>query len=163
MIKLKGTDNMLDIYTVAFFGHRYIDNPFKVEETLEEQIRKLINEKEYVDFLVGRNGEFDQCVSSTVLRVRKNVRDDNSALVLVLPYPTAEYLNNENYFYDYYTDIEISHAASVAHPKSAIQIRNREMVDRADLVICYIEHEKGGAWQTVKYAIEQGKPIIYIR
>ena len=62
---------MLEIFTVAFFGHRYIDNPFKVEELLEEQIRKLINEKEYVDFLVGRNGEFDQCVSSTVLRVRK--------------------------------------------------------------------------------------------
>ena len=54
--------NMLDIYTVAFFGHRYIDNLFKVEELLEEQIRKLINEKEYVDFLVGRNGDFDQCV-----------------------------------------------------------------------------------------------------
>ena len=78
---------MLDIFTVAFFGHRYIDNPLKVEELLEEQIRKLINEKEYVDFVVGRNGEFDQCVSSTVLRVRKNVRDDNSALVLMLPYP----------------------------------------------------------------------------
>ena len=115
---------MLDIYTVAFFGHRYIDNPFKVEELLEEQIRKLINEKEYVDFIVGRNGEFDQCVSSTVLRVRKNVRDDNSALVLMLPYPTAEYLNNEEYFHNYYTDVEISCAASMAHPKSAIQIRN---------------------------------------
>ncbi len=36
---------MLEIFTVAFFGHRYIDNPFKVEELLEEQIRKLINEK----------------------------------------------------------------------------------------------------------------------
>ena len=82
---------MLDIFTVAFFGHRYIDNPLKVEELLEEQIRRLINEKEYVDFLVGRNGEFDQCVSSTVLRVQKNIRDDNSALVLMLPYPTAEY------------------------------------------------------------------------
>ena len=144
---------MLDIFTVAFFGHRYIDNPLKVEELLEEQIRKLINEKEYVDFVVGRNGEFDQCVSSTVLRVRKNVRDDNSALVLVLPYPTAEYLNNEEYFYNYYTDVEISYEASKVHPKSAIQIRNREMVDRADLIICYIEHEKGGAWQTVQYAI----------
>ena len=151
---------MLEIFTVAFFGHRYIDNPLKVEELLEERIRKLINENEYVDFLVGRNGEFDQCVSSTALRVRKNVRNDNSALVLVLPYPTAEYLNNENYFYDYYTDVEISHAASVAHPKSAIQIRNREMVDRADLIICYIEHEKGGAWQTVQYAIKQGKTVI---
>ena len=124
---------MFEIYTVAFFGHRYIDNITKVENLLEEQIRKLIEDNEYVDFLVGRNGDFDQCVSSSVLRVRKNHRDDNSALVLVLPYPTAEYLNNENYFHDYYTDIEISRAASMAHPKSAIQIRNREMADRADL------------------------------
>lgn len=151
---------MLDIYTVAFFGHRYIDNLFKVEELLEEQIRKLINEKEYVDFLVGRNGDFDQCVSSTVLRVRKNVRDDNSSLILVLAYPTAEYLNNEEYFHDYYSDVDISYAASKAHPKSAIQIRNREMVDKADLIICYIEKEEGGAWQTLKYAKDKEKAII---
>ena len=151
---------MLEIYSVAFFGHRYIDNPLKVEELLEEQIRKLINEKEYVDFLVGRNGEFDQCVSSSVLRARKNYRDDNSSLVLMLPYATAEHLNNEEYFHDYYTDVEISYKASKAHPKSAIQIRNREMVDRADLVICYIEHNAGGAYNTVKYASEQNKPII---
>ena len=151
---------MLDIYTVAFFGHRYIDNLFKVEELLEEQIRKLINEKEYVDFLVGRNGDFDQCVSSTVLRVRKNVRDDNSSLILVLPYPTAEYLNNEEYFHDYYSDVDISYAASKAHPKSAIQIRNREMVDRADLIICYIGKEEGGAWQTLKYAKDEEKAIV---
>lgn len=151
---------MLELFTVAFFGHRYIDNPLKVEDLLEEQIRKLINEKEYVDFLVGRNGEFDQCVSSTVLRVRMNVGDDNNSLVLVLPYPTAEYINNQNYFEDYYSDIEISYVASKAHPKSAIQIRNREMVDRADLVICYIEHNEGGAYKTVKYASEQNKPVI---
>ena len=151
---------MLNIFTVAFFGHRYVDNIINVENLLEEQIRRLIDENEYVDFLVGRNGDFDRCVSSSVLRVRKNHRDDNSALVLVLPYPTAEYLNNENYFHEYYTDIEISSTASVAHPKSAIQIRNREMVDRADLIICYIEHEKGGAWQTVEYAIKQGKTVI---
>ena len=150
---------MINIFTVAFFGHRYVDNIIRIEDLLEEQIRKLIDENEYVDFLVGRNGDFDQCVSSSVLRVRKKYRDDNSALVLVLPYPTAEYLSNETYFHDYYTDVEISYVASVAHPKSAIQIRNREMVDRADLVICYIEHEKGGAWQTVEYAMKQGKPV----
>ena len=151
---------MLDIYTVAFFGHRYIDNLFKVEEFLEEQIRKLINEKEYVDFLVGRNGDFDQCASSTVLRVRKNVRDDNSSLILVLPYPTAEYLNNETYFHDYYSDVEISYAASKAHPKSAIQIRNREMVDRADLIICFVERNSGGAYKTIEYAKKQNKIVV---
>ena len=151
---------MLDIFTVAFFGHRYIDNLFKVEELLEEQIRKLITEQEYIDFLVGRNGDFDQCASSTVLRVRKNVRDDNSSLILVLPYPTAEYLNNEVYFHDYYSDVDISYAASKSHPKSAIQIHNREMVDKADLIICFIEENTGGAWQTIQYAIAQEKNII---
>lgn len=151
---------MLNIYTVAFFGHRYIDNPLKVEELLEIEIRKLIKEKEYVEFLVGRNGDFDRCVTSAVLRVRKNVRADNSSLVLILPYPTAEYLNNEQYFHDYYTDVEISYEASKAHPKSAIQIRNREMVDRANLVICYIEENRGGALKTVQYAIRKGKDII---
>lgn len=115
MIKLKGMGYVLDIYTVAFFGHRYIDNPLKVEALLEEQIRKLIDEKEYVDFLVGRNGEFDQCASSTVLRVQKNVRDDNNGLVLVLPYPTADYLNNEESFHNYYTDVEISYGANTIY------------------------------------------------
>ena len=151
---------MLNIYTVAFFGHRYIDNPFLIEERLEEQIYKLLSKHEYVDFLVGRNGDFDQYVSSTVLRVRKRYRDDNSSLILILPYPTAEYLNNEESFHNYYTEVEISYAASKAHPKSAIQIRNREMVDRADLIICAIEKETGGAWQTVQYAMKQEKPVI---
>lgn len=153
---------MLEICTVAFFGHRYIDNIYRVEKILENQIRKLLDENEYVDFLVGRNGDFDQCASSSVFRVRRDYRDYNSSLVLVLPYPTAEYLNSEEYFEKYYSEIEISYAAAKAHPKAAIQIRNREMVDRASMIICYIEKKKGGAWQTVEYAIKQGKKIINI-
>ena len=153
---------MLDIFTVAFFGHRYLDNPLCIEDLLEEQIRKLIGEKEYVDFLVGRNGEFDQCVVSSVIRVQKNFRDDNSSLVLVLPYPTVEYTNNKKHFEKYYSEIEVSYAASKAHPKSSIQIRNREMIDKANLIICYIEHNQGGAYDAIKYAIKQYKPIINI-
>ena len=86
--------------------------------------------------------------------------NSNSSLVLVLPYARAEYLNNEESYHDYYSDVEISYAASKAHPKAAIQIRNREMVDRADLILCCIEREKGGAWQTVQYAIKQEKTVI---
>lgn len=149
----------MDIFTVAFFGHRYIDNPYRIEERLEEHIHRLLAEKEYVDFLVGRDGEFDQFASSAVLRVRKRYRNDNSSLVLVLPYARAEYLNNEESYHDYYSDVEISYEASKAHPKAAIQIRNREMVDRADLILCCIEREEGGAWQTVQYAKQQGKTV----
>ena len=150
----------MEIFTVAFFGHRYIDNPFRIEERLEEHIYRLLAEKEYVDFLVGRDGEFDQFASSAVLRLRKRYRDDNSSLILVLPYARAEYLNNEETYHNYYSEVEISYEASKAHPKAAIQIRNREMVDRADLILCCIEREQGGAWQTIQYAIKQGKTVI---
>lgn len=75
----------MDTFSVAFFGHRYIDNFFVVESKLEEVVRDLLRSKEYVEFLVGRNGDFDQMVSSTVLRMKRSVRDDNSALRLVLP------------------------------------------------------------------------------
>lgn len=152
----------MELFTVAFFGHRYIDNMLAVEERLEEIIRSLMRDKEYVDFVVGRNGDFDQYVSSTVLRCKKNYRDDNSSLVLVLPYASAEYANNQDYYEEYYDDIEVSFEASKAHSKAAIQIRNREMVDRADLIVCYIERKNGGAYKTIQYAEKIGKPIINI-
>ena len=79
----------MNIFTVSFFGHRMIDNPFPVEEKLESLIRELLYSKEYVEFLMGRDGEFDQIVASTVRRCKRSVRDDNSALVLVLPYLIA--------------------------------------------------------------------------
>lgn len=150
----------MNIFTVSFFGHRMIERPFLIEQRLESLIRQLINTKEYVDFLVGRSGDFDQYASSAVLRTRKAIGDHNSSLTLVLPYPTAEYLNNQGSFEDYYNYIEVSDAASAAHHKAAFQIRNREMVDRSDLIVCCIERESGGAWQTVKYAMEQGKTVI---
>ena len=153
-------NNLFKTYTVAFFGHRYIDNPHIIEILLQKHIKKLICEKEYVDFLVGRNGEFDQCTSSVIIRMQKSIRADNSSLVLVLPYLTAEYLNNKEYYHKYYSNVEISYAASKAHPKSAIQIRNKEMVDRADLVICYVEKYNGGAYKTMQYALEQNKQVI---
>ena len=153
---------MLNIYTVSFFGHRQIDNFTAVEQRLEELIRELIATKEYVEFLVGRNGEFDQMAASTVLRMRRVLRDDNSALVLVLPYPTAEFLNNQTAFENYYTDIEVSDAAARGHFKSAIQRRNREMVDRSDLIVCCIERKTGGAYQTVQDAKKMEKHIVNV-
>ena len=37
------------------------------------------------------------------------------------------------------------------------------MVDRSDLVICCIERNKGGAYQTMQYARRLEKKIINIR
>ena len=80
----------MDLFTVSSFGHRIVPEFREAEERVESLIHTLLLEKEYVEFLVGRNGDFDQIVSSAVKRQQRRVRDDNSALILVLPYPTAE-------------------------------------------------------------------------
>ena len=150
----------MNTYTVSFFGHRIIENALGIENRLERLIRTLLREHEYIEFLVGRDGEFDQLVSSTIRRCKRECRSDNSSHIWVLPYVTAEYRDNEESFRDYYDENEVCEAAAGGHYKNAHQTRNRAMVDKSDLVVFCIQHEKGGAWQTMKYAKKQGKNYI---
>lgn len=148
------------VFTVSFFGHRQIDNLLKIEQQLENIVRELLLNKEYVEFLVGRSGEFDLLVSSVIHKCKRTVRNDNSAFVLVLPYLTAEYKNNEEGFCNYYDEIEICEQSGWKHYKSVYQIRNRSMVDRSDMVVLYVKHFSGGAYQTMKYAIKSNTKYI---
>ena len=150
----------MKVFTVSFFGHRRIYNSYKIEERLETIIKELLSQKEYVEFLVGRNGDFDFIVSSAISRIRKEYYEHNSSLVLILPYMIAEYRDNIKTFSEYYDEIEISLEASNAHYKSAIRIRNKEMVDRSDLVICYVENSRGGAYNALCYAKKKNKVVI---
>ena len=150
----------MNVYTVSFFGHRMIDNALEIENRLDQLIRILLQEHEYVEFLVGQDGEFDQIVSSVIRRCKREYRSDNSAHIWVLPYLTAEFRDNEDSFRDYYDEIEICEAAAGSHYKNAHQARTRAMVDRSDLVVFCIQHESGGAWQTMKYAKKLGVPCV---
>ena len=152
----------MEIFTVSFFGHREIDNAVQVERNLEEKITELIRIKQYVEFLVGREGEFDILAASVVKRVKKQMDYGNCSLIWVLPYIKAEFRDNEKNYLEYYDDVEVCEQSAKAYFKSAMQIRNRAMVDRSDLVICCIQHKSGGAYKTVKYAEEQGVGIFFL-
>lgn len=146
----------MNIFTASFFGHRRLEEPFIIEEKLEKIIRELLTTKEYVEFLVGCDGEFDRLVSSTIRRCKRTIRDDNTALVLVLPYVTAEYRDNEKSFHEYYDEVEICAASAEKNFKASHQVRNRSMVNRSDMVIFFVEHSSGGAYQTMKDAARIG-------
>ena len=124
----------MEVFTVSFFGHRMIDDVLEIENRLEQLIRTLVREHEYVEFLVGRDGEFDQLVSSTIRHCKREYRSDNSAHVWVLPYPTADFRDNEDAYREYYDEIEICASSAGGHFKGAYQTRNREMVDRSNLI-----------------------------
>ena len=150
----------MEIYTVSFFGHRRVNNPIELEEKLKKIVENLIDSKEYVDFLVGRDGDFDMVVTSTIKRVKRYMDWGNSSLILILPYLTAEYRDNEKSFHDYYDDVEICAEAAGGHFKAAFQVRNRQMIDRSDLVISYVEHNSGGAYQAKRYAEKKEISVV---
>lgn len=150
----------MDTYTVSFFGHRQILDQLPIDRRLDALIRRLLLTKPYVEFLVGRDGEFDQLVSSAIRRAKRAVRADNSSHVWVLPYATAEYRNHAEDYHAYYDEVEICEAAAGSHFKAAFQARNRAMVNRSHLVVFCIDHQSGGAWQTFQYAQQQGIPYI---
>ena len=151
---------MFSVYTVCFFGHRQIDDFRLVEQKVKAFIDRLLNEHEYVEFLVGRDGEFDQLVTSAILRCRKRLDTANCSVVWVMPYLKSDYIKNRESYDSYYDSVELCELSANAHPKSAIQIRNRAMVDRSDLCVFYVTHKGGGAYQTLRYAEKVDANII---
>ena len=150
----------MDVYTVCFFGHRRIEQPLSIEKKLESLIGSLLHQKAYVEFLVGRDGEFDLLVSSVIHKCQREIRSDNSAHVWVLPYETSEYKCCSDDFHNYYNEIEICEAAAKSHYKAAISIRNQQMLDRSDLAVFFVAHNTGGAYRALCYAQKRNIPTI---
>lgn len=112
----------MEIYTVSFFGHREVEGAAEIESRLERLLHDLITQKQYVEFLVGWDGEFDLLVASAIRRAVKQYGYGNTSIILVLPYMKAEYRDNEQSYLGYYDEAEICSESSDAHYKSAIQV-----------------------------------------
>lgn len=146
-----------EIYRVSMIGHRIVED-FDIEEKLYNLFCNMLRTKEYVEIYLGRNGDFDIMAASVIKRIQKNFRDDNSVMILVLPYPVKDY----EYYEDYYDEIIIPDELHGVHPKAAITERNRWMVANADVLIAYIRNESGGTAACVRIAEQLGRKIIKI-
>lgn len=135
---------------------RRIDDFKTVEQKVEALVDKLLNEHEYIEFLVGCDGEFDQLVTSAILRCKKRLGSANCSVTWVMPYLKSDYIKNRDSYDTYYDSVEVCEQSAKAHPKSAILIRNRVMVDRSDLCVFCVTHKSGGAYQTLRYAEKAG-------
>ena len=149
---------MNDKLTVSLFGHRIIEDYNTVESKLYELLRIVMqNGSREMEFLVGRNGDFDLMAASVIRKLKKETGNENAFLTLVLPYETAELRNNTESFESYYDSIEICDSQNF---KFAIVARNRDMIDRSDMVVGYVKNESGGVYQSLKYAEKNQKRII---
>ena len=151
----------MDIFTVSLFGHREIDNFRLLEDKLKPIIKRLIQTKPYVAFLIGRNGEFDEYAASIIKQIQNEIGKENNDISLVLPYTVA----NLEYYEKYYDNIIIPESVYGVHPKAAITIKNQWMIEQSDFVLVYVERETGGAYTAMKYAEKLSRKIknLYTR
>ena len=146
----------MSIFTVSLFGHREIDDLWRLNDQLTPIIKELIQTKSYIVFLIGRNGEFDEYAASVIKLVQRELGKENSDMSLVLPYKVSDI----EYYEKYYDSIVIPESLFGAHPKSAITLKNRQMIEQSDLVIVYVKHNEGGAYTAMKYAEKLNKKVI---
>ena len=147
----------MEIYRVSFIGHREIYKIRHIEDRIEQIVRKLVYEKEYVEFYIGRNGDFDILAASVVKQVQKSFGHHNSSLILVFPY----HVKDEEYYEKYYDELCFP-LDNKTHFKAAITKRNEWMVENSDLLIAYVERETGGAYKMMKYAERKSVEIVNI-
>ena len=161
------------------FGHRVM--LMDVEKPLRETLERLVEERGVSLFYTGGMGEFDELFARTVRSMKREC--PSLRLVLVMPYLTRELSTGKQRYgaayggqiaratYDgpghgwyeaLYDEILIPAELDGVHPKAAIGLRNRWMVDRSDSVIAALHRDFGGAAEAVRYAEKVGKKVVRI-
>ncbi|MBP3437391.1 MAG: hypothetical protein J6K61_05755 [Clostridia bacterium] len=84
------------------------------------------------------------------------MRDDNSALILVLPYTKSGMAYTEQSF----DSIIVPNELYKVYPKAAITKRNEWLIENANLLIAYVIRNEGGAAKTLTYGIKRGIAVL---
>ncbi|MBE6531064.1 MAG: hypothetical protein E7679_03090 [Ruminococcaceae bacterium] len=144
-------------YRVSFFGHRTLYSIRDLEDKVEDITLTLVRNRQFVEFYVGRNGDFDIVVASAIKRVQHRVGKEICPIILTLPYVVKDIEYYQKFYDDVIVPVEGKH-----HFKAAIAKRNEWMIDNSDLVITYVQNESGGAYKAMKYAQSKGVKVLNI-
>lgn len=155
-------------------GHRPDGFPFtrnqddqsyaKYMNTLSETIEELIQDG-YSHFITGMAEGADMDFARLVLRHK--VHYPHILLEAALPYPVQSCNHISIAVQDRVALLEHCDKVveiSPAYHRGCMQKRNIYMVDQADLILAiWNGTEKGGTWNTIRYARQKNKPLQYIR
>jgi len=136
--------------TVTFFGHK--DTPKEIEPTLRATLVDLIENKNATVFYVGNNGNFDTMVRRQLEELSKIYPITYSVVLAYLPTKKNEYEDHSNTI--------LPEGIETVPKRFAISYRNKWMIDQSDVVVTYVTHTYGGAWQFKAMAERQGKMVI---
>ena len=150
--------------TCCFTGHREIPSEKQraVAARLRETLVTLI-EQGVRYFGAGGALGFDTLAAQTVLTLKSAYPHIRLILVLPCKEQAARWSAADQAVY---REI-LSRADKVVwtaehYHRGCMHVRNRHLVDHADVCVCYLEKNSGGTAYTVGYAQEKGLPVINV-
>lgn len=158
---------------VCFTGHRPSTFPFKftakslgyrqLKSAVKECILSLV-EKGFDTFISGMALGADTLCAKIVLELKKQY---NIKLLCYLPCKNQEKFwsfADKNIYYNILKQAdEIKYCYEGFYCTGCNQLRNKLMVDNSSLVVAIYLGISGGTQDTIRYANECGKNIIYIK
>jgi uncharacterized phage-like protein YoqJ len=149
---------------VCFTGHRKLKNSFAVREAAEKEIIRLVKGGAQ-EFYIGMAEGFDLLVGEIIVNLKWKY--PHIKLYSVLPchpeYQTENMSTEDLILYMYVlsrADGEV--LLSNKYYSGCFHARNRFIVEKSDLCVCYLTKKSGGTAYTVKKAQEKGIKVINI-
>lgn len=144
---------------ITFVGH----SSMQVSHDLLRKIQKTIIENtdsgETVTFYCGGYGDFDIHCASVCRSLKSHI--PQCEVVFVTPYFTpSQQAKLKNYVDTGLYDSTLYPPIEETPPRFARSKRNEWMISKADLVIAYVSHTYGGAYQTLQFARRKKKRVI---
>ena len=146
---------------ITFAGHSFVPCVDKVKEAVKAQLRVRIAHAEKVSFYLGGRGGFDELCAICCRELKKEHSGIEVVYVAPCFNPSEQAKIKEMQCGDLY-DSSIYPPLERVPPRLAILKRNEWMMSRADLVIAYVTHNYGGAYQALRMAQRQGKLIMNV-
>ena len=161
-------------------GHRKIFGSYQgpvwnlIERTLKQKMDDAYTKKNVRTFISGGAVGVDQLFGKLAIQLRNEKAEDKILpgdndvhLVIARPFPTqdANWPDRVKDFYKWMCEKadRVFDVSTGAYTKEKMIRRDKKMVDLSDYVIAVWDGRKsGGTYETMKYANEQGKPVLVL-
>lgn len=166
-----------DTFTVSFFGQNDIIDPPYIRSKITKILLEIIKNNKHAVFLTKDDTYFDRIAESAIKRALKIHNIGNTETVYCRINSKSKLVRSRHYYPIYYPpfyekpnlDLRIKKSCldsleenlkrAATSRKRLVQLRNRSMADRSNLIICYLDKEEGIEYDAVIYAYTNTKII----
>jgi len=146
---------------ITFIGHSTVCFHDKIKEVVKEKIRDNIADNETVSCFLGGYGDFDRICAVACRELKSEYNEIE--LLYITPYISISEQKKINEMQkSKLCDASIYPPIEKVPLRYAILKRNEWMIEKADLVIAFVDKSYGGAFNSLNLAKRKKKRIINI-